>query len=299
MRVETVDVTPEQARAWLDAASEQIRQRHPTANRVSAYAHAMERGQWRVTHQAIAIADDGVLIDGQHRLLAVIRSHMPAVRMSVAFDVPRDTFDTIDSGLTRSTASVLHIGGIADANVTAAAARLTLVYGEIAGSRRLPSAEVRQLFTTRDVIDFVTGERGEIMRQVIPKARAIAAALGRNGMRSWMTSGLTLILESQPGDGLFDDFVERFESGAGLSVGAPLLTLRRWLLSESGYPATTNAYRGAIGAAALIKTWNAWTDGVELRQIRFRPGKETWPAVGDAPTLDIPAGVDDVAPAVA
>ena len=33
-------------------------------------------GQWASTHQGIAFADDDTLIDGQHRLLAIVKATM-------------------------------------------------------------------------------------------------------------------------------------------------------------------------------------------------------------------------------
>jgi hypothetical protein len=41
---------------------------------VKAYAKDMANGEWRITHQGIAINEKGNVVDGQHRLLAVIES---------------------------------------------------------------------------------------------------------------------------------------------------------------------------------------------------------------------------------
>jgi hypothetical protein len=54
-----------------------------TANRplarstVQAFAEAMRRGDWLVTHQGIAFDTTGALVDGQHRLAAVIEAQLP------------------------------------------------------------------------------------------------------------------------------------------------------------------------------------------------------------------------------
>lgn len=41
---------------------------------VKLYAQQMREGQWRETHQAIAVDANGNLIDGQHRLAAIVES---------------------------------------------------------------------------------------------------------------------------------------------------------------------------------------------------------------------------------
>lgn len=102
-RIETV--TPELAAEWLKSN---------TANRaviikqVEALAEAIKRGEWRVTHQGIAFAVDGSLLDGQHRLHAVVKAGV-AVQMRVTRGLPLDTRDAIDTGTTRRAADVLAI----------------------------------------------------------------------------------------------------------------------------------------------------------------------------------------------
>lgn len=278
MRIEVVDVTPEQAQAWLDSAHG-LPQRALTSRRVTTYASAMTRGQWRVTHQAIAIDPDGVLIDGQHRLSAVVIARK-VVPMSVAFDVPRDTFDVFDTGNARTAASTLHIAGIPDANAFAASARNVLVYREIDGTRRMPSADVRGMFTTSDVLAFAESEEGAVLRSNIRPAATIAIALARYGMRSWLAAALTLIDLSEPAPDTREEFVRKLETGEMLAAGAPILSLRRWLTSEHGYARTQSQTRAMVGIGATVKAWNAFTHGHELALIRVRPGKERWPVVG-------------------
>jgi hypothetical protein len=69
-------------------------------SRVFEYAEAMKKGQWAITHQGIAISRSGILLDGQHRLLAVIRSGV-TVPMQVTMNVPDESFPTIDCGTPR------------------------------------------------------------------------------------------------------------------------------------------------------------------------------------------------------
>lgn len=73
MRMEWVFVSPERARTLL-GRNEGNRQRRPST--VSHYADQMRRGEWQETHQPLAFDEDGNLIDGQHRLAAVIESNV-------------------------------------------------------------------------------------------------------------------------------------------------------------------------------------------------------------------------------
>jgi hypothetical protein len=61
----------------------------------------MASGEWHLTHQGIAFDELGNLVDGQHRLLAVIESGVPT-RFWVFNGVSREAMIAIDMGKTRS-----------------------------------------------------------------------------------------------------------------------------------------------------------------------------------------------------
>lgn len=95
IRSEVVCITPEIAKAYLETnqGNRKIR-----LSQVSFLATSMTRGDWVLTHQGIAISKDGILIDGQHRLLAVIKANM-AIPMMVTHGLNRITaFPAIDGG---------------------------------------------------------------------------------------------------------------------------------------------------------------------------------------------------------
>lgn len=73
---------------------------------VSQLARDMNRGQWRLSHQGIAIAPDGRLLDGQHRLHAIVEAGIP-VRMVVARNVAPEAFAVMDRGKMRTLRDVL------------------------------------------------------------------------------------------------------------------------------------------------------------------------------------------------
>ena len=102
MKFEVIEVTPELANKWLEL---NVNNRRIRAFQVKAFAEAMKRGEWAVTHQPIAI-NGTRLLDGQHRLMALVQSGLPNIKMSVAFDADSNTFDTIDIGLKRAHADV-------------------------------------------------------------------------------------------------------------------------------------------------------------------------------------------------
>lgn len=103
MRFEIIDVTPTLAGQLLNAntGNRRLRKDH-----VHDLAQRMRRGEWRLSPEAISFDVNGRLIDGQHRLNAIVDSGVTC-RMLVVFDAPAESFAVIDQGIRRSIADVL------------------------------------------------------------------------------------------------------------------------------------------------------------------------------------------------
>lgn len=102
----TVDVTPAQAKAFLTKNLKDNRKLRRTY--IDYLADCILRGEWKLTHQGIAISSAGELLDGQHRMHAIIKAGV-AVPMRVTVDVEPDAFVAMDRGRVRSDGDVLKI----------------------------------------------------------------------------------------------------------------------------------------------------------------------------------------------
>ena len=107
MDTKQIVVTPDQAIRWLEGNTHNRKLRE---ERVKQYARDITRGEWYLSHQGIAFDPSGVLVDGQHRLWAIIEANM-AVEMLVSTDVSKDTQLVIDDHLPRSGVDALQIRG--------------------------------------------------------------------------------------------------------------------------------------------------------------------------------------------
>lgn len=107
-------VTPKTAKEWLTHNAEN--NRHINGKRVKMYAEDMKNNKWKLTHQGVAFDADGQLIDGQHRLEAVIKSGVP-VRMLVMwyrYRVQEGALLAMDLGAARTTKNIFTMSGIDD-----------------------------------------------------------------------------------------------------------------------------------------------------------------------------------------
>ncbi len=83
-------------------------QRVPRFGWVAQLAHYMKEGHFQLTHQGIAFNEDGELFDGQHRLLAVMKSGVP-VQMVVTRGANSLAWTATDIGVKRSFADITGI----------------------------------------------------------------------------------------------------------------------------------------------------------------------------------------------
>lgn len=88
-------------------------------NHVQTLVDDMETGNWDPNNgETIKIDQDGQLVDGQHRLTAIMQSKK-SFTLPVMYGVSRQGFDTIDTGSQRTLADLLHMRGVASSTTIA------------------------------------------------------------------------------------------------------------------------------------------------------------------------------------
>lgn len=86
-------VTPEMATELLEANQ---MNRPLTDSHVKRIARQIMAGHWKFNGDTIKISEDGDVLDGQHRLWAIIEAKMP-VETVLIYGIHRDAFATIDT----------------------------------------------------------------------------------------------------------------------------------------------------------------------------------------------------------
>lgn len=107
-KVETI--SPNTAIEYLKKAG---KNRKLSEKKAQDYAKMMADGDWVLNGEPIIFGKSGNLIDGQHRLRAVVYANA-TVQMLVVRGVNDEYFDSIDSGKSRSLYDVFSTNGIAN-----------------------------------------------------------------------------------------------------------------------------------------------------------------------------------------
>lgn len=173
MKGSVVTITPKMATKMLERnASFQRKVRN---SQVRTLVHAIQRGEWQLTHQGIAFDVDGKLIDGQHRLLAIIAAGVP-VEVFVITEAATESFIVLDTGKTRDTADLLAIE-TKEANIVSFFGRMAQV-----GSNPVSPAQKESLYDTLEeeikaVVGATSGKRNIFHNTAFQAGAALAIHL--------------------------------------------------------------------------------------------------------------------------
>lgn len=254
---EVMEITPEMATEWLGA--------HNTHNRnmryrvVRAYAADMAAGNWHETGDSIKRAADGTILDGQHRLAAIVAAEVP-VRMLVVGNLPMRAQEVVDAGAKRMFSDVLQLRGEKHYNLLAAIIRRVWAWenGMKGGLvRGLANATVAQLSETL--------EKHPDLRFSAEVAATVKRGSPIPGSIVGMCHWLFVHIDEEDAEYFF----ARLTDGVSLDADNPIYVLRRAV--AEGQTAKSRLSEMVL-TAYVIKAWNAYRDGAPLGLLRFRPG---------------------------
>lgn len=239
-------VTPYMAEEWLgrNAHNRNISERY-----VEELKQAILRDEWVYNGDAIRFDTEGNLLDGQHRLWAVVFAERP-VDVLVVENLPRDTVLTIDVGRKRNLASHLKMAGYA--NPVLLAAMINMKW-------RLDRGLVRSNQTPT----FPEALRVLEENKTLVDATPMVSKYRQRLKGSSSAVGMCFYEFSQRDADAAVDFFEGMITGENLPADDPRYVFRRYV--EKNNPGTV------MFTALLIKAWNAYMEGSVISHLVWRP----------------------------
>lgn len=260
--VETI--TPEEAGDYLEVNDVN---RAVRASLVERFTNVMLAGGWHLNGETIKFDFDGNLIDGQHRLMAVVEAGR-AQQFVVVRNLPPVSRASIDTGARRTLADWLRMNGEVDAVNLATA--LNWYYRLTAfEDPRIPQSE----YPTYEQ-SMVLLKRNPGLRDTVKHWRSRFAEVTTRA--ALMSALVYRFSEIDPNRA--ETFAELVWTGAELARGDPILVLRRFLARDR-MEASGRAQRGIQVAAVTIKAFNGWRIGQAVASLSWRAGVEDFPVV--------------------
>jgi len=229
----------------------------------------MKRDRFHLTGESIKIAEDGTLLDGQHRLLAIVNSGKPQ-KMLVVSGLDNDAFKFIDTGRKRTASDVLGIQGIKQNNAFAAMAKFIINFkkGKYASVAHGKTNEVRNLLTNADVSAFVEKHAKEMA-----ESYTFGYVKENKLMSKSLLSSFHFIFKDISSVEA-DDFCWKLASGESLTKDSPVYLLRQKLTNDIR---ATRKMSRVEKLALICKTWNLYRKKTKVTMLKWDSLREPFP----------------------
>lgn len=244
-RKELVFISPELAAEWL---AKSIGNRPMMKRQIDRLVREIKAGRWNPEASEIRLSDADRLIDGHHRLTAIVRSGI-GVWQWVAFGCRLDTVSVIDTGVTRTNSGQRAMLGEENAKLK------TSVLNAVS------------LMIAKQHVVLSKAEQDELGEQLGAETLTESIAWGHScaaesfSSPAFVAGALAVLVKTWPES---IDFARRVVSANG-EKGEPSRELARWLV--------TSRSRGGLGvreeiAQRVASAYAAHSAGLERRYIR-------------------------------
>jgi len=244
---------------------------------VIQYAIAMLDDEWRNTGDPIKFDEKGRLIDGQHRLRAIVESETEQ-RLSIARNVPYGELLTIlDTGRKRNAGDVLTIlTADTDSGYTfvyprnlPSVAKMVMTFYKLNDMNR--NSRYTATLSTTAIVNFCKQNQNALQDACRFQAR-IAHVASFTMNKSALAASIYVCHEVNPA--MTESFVNELVRPQ-TTEGNPAYVLREQAMRDNNKRAPSWTKDTRLTAAYFIKAFNAYVEGRSVATIRFK-------AFGDA-----------------
>lgn len=262
IKTEVREITPEEAKTILERNHD--KQRKLNRARVARFAKDIVLNDWQFNGEPIIIADDGTLLDGQHRLNAVIEADKP-IKTLVVEGIPKETEDGEDifayiNSENRTNADALYIKGYNEWPANEVVKLLKLV--DAFNRRKLHTQTNGRKFSNHEIVEYAEMYDKQELHDTIARAhtfreRCPALSLELYLLLAWLEHRVPKMKE----------FIEELTQCDDGKEGSPVSAYLRLLDSL-----TRRKVGGAAGNKArwigLFTAFDKYVKGVETHNIR-------------------------------
>lgn len=254
-------INPEIAKKYLETNIGH--QRNVSYPHVDHLKRQMECGQWMMTGEPITFDDKGRVVNGQHRLKAVIASGL-TIEFMVVRGVSTESFMAMDRGKSRSSGNVFAIHGVKNSNNIAACVGGVLNYRRAIDAKGSLNSNIRPSIAAMMAEYDAHSDKYSLAFEMSNACRKII----KPSIPSTV-SAIALIDANHSAEKV-SSFWNAVGIGENLASGSPMLYLRNKYIDHSASKAKLPT---ALIMAITIKAWNSYVLGRRCDIIRVRVQK--------------------------
>jgi len=206
IQVSFVLITPAIASEMLDRTADH--QRDVKSFSIFKLESDMNESKWHFTGAPIVFDESNELVDGQHRLTAIVASKS-AQWMIVVSGVQRDAYIAIDSGVRKSTADFFRFDGIPNANFASATANWLLRYEKLNDGKLFHSSLV-----SKAMIEDTYHKFSDAIQDAHGRHKALGTFIGSSSA----IAALYIIISKAYGEEFCNRFLDSLSTGISEGV---------------------------------------------------------------------------------
>ena len=260
VRITIERITPEVAMRMLGA---NVNNRDLNPN--TAVVKALENGEWEMNGETIVFDQAGVLIDGQHRLSACVKTGKP-IETVVVRGIEHDAQITMDTGLRRNLRDYTKMRGY-DNHSKVSSIGLALYIADSYGVARYFTDSHGGKSTFKSVMAYIDENYDSRIKPIVSGAQSVQQRYKKVNIG---TLAVLFDVFRRAGEDNYKEFI-------GQLIGnRPACTSVRLLQNKlAANAATTDKAKQLTQkfiAVYTIKAWNAYMRGDDIMQLKYAQG---------------------------
>lgn len=259
------NITPSKAKAILESN----KKNRPVSERnLNQLVSELNKGNFHLTGESIKISKAGNLLDGQHRLLAIVKTGRTE-NMLVVRGLEEDSFKYIDTGKSRTPADVLGIEGFKYPTRLASIARFIMSFkkGHFTGGAKVGKGR-KTTITNAEISDFVN-------KNFVSINDSMPFGYNRDNklVKPNTLASLHYVFKGINTNDA-NDFCWKVSIGEGVVKDSPIYLLRQALTSDLR---STKKMSVIQRNAIICKAWNYFRQGKKISQLKWDSIREPFP----------------------
>ena len=261
MKTSTETIPPETARRWLEL---NLNNRTLSDAWVRDLARMMKAGLWRQNAEAIKFSVSGKLIDGQHRLAAVVMSGV-TIQALVARGLEEDAALSDD----RKIRTIADVFQLQLQNHTRIYARAIQAIFKVRNLMRGTSTSQR--LSAPEALEFYSSNERSLTRSMEFVGFGEKVIVSREMLVAWH-----FLFSASKNAQAADDFISQLKTGLNLSDQSPIWLLRKQIIEDV---MATRKMRHIYKCAITIKAFNAFASKTTVKNLRWTRSTEAFPVI--------------------
>lgn len=233
---------------------------------VDLYSRQMANGEWREdTGEVIKISETNKILDGQHRLLAIVKSNV-AINLHIAYNVNDSVFSVLDTGSRRNTTDTFKVAGIKQENTIPS---IISMYNLLLNNRRT-GVHVNNKSTNSELLEQYYQDP-EFWQNIAKESHNMYLSYAKILHPSYIGGFYAFLnkLDSEKAT----QFMQQLTTGINITNNSVALLRNKFMQDKM----SIRKMNQTLKIALTIKAWNFFIKNTEVQILKFDPIKEEYP----------------------